>query len=371
MAELWIGAHPLAPSLVRAGDARVPLDRLVERDPEGVLGLSAARAFQGRLPFLFKVLAARVPLSIQVHPDADQAREGFEREDRAGLAPDDPTRSYRDPFHKPELLCALTRFHALKGFRPVEEILPLLQGFVPEGLAGGIRDLRDRPHSEGLRAVVGRVLGMEEEQRRGVIQEALGAAGTTGEEGDRVRSWMRRLAREFPGDAGVLAPLLMNLVTLEPGEALSIAPGELHAYLEGTGLEVMANSDNVIRGGLTPKPVDRDGLLRVARFLPEPVRPVGPEQAGQGLALYPSDAAEFSLGRIRAAPGRPFEGGENRGVEIHLCLRGEGAFLDARDGDAVRFSRGDALLVPARAPGYRVEGDALLFRASVPGCDCS
>lgn len=366
MAELWMGAHPLAPSLVRAGGARLPLDRVIEEDPEGTLGPFAARAFGGRLPFLFKVLGVRLPLSIQVHPGVEPAREGFQRENAAGLALDDPGRFYRDASHKPELLCALTRFHALKGFRPVGEILPLLEGTAPGGLAGEIEALRERPDGRGLRALVARILGMDEDRRKRVIREALREGGETGEE-EGPLVWVRRLAADFPGDAGVLAPLLMNLVTLEPGEALEIAPGELHAYLRGTGLELMANSDNVIRGGLTLKAVDRDELLRVGSFHPEAARPLRPVRVGSGLAVYPSEAAEFQLGRVRVAPGRDFEAPGERCVEIHLCLQGEGAFLCGSGGGSVGFSRGDALLVPAGAPAYRVRGDGLLYRATIPG----
>jgi len=365
MAELWMGAHPSAPSLVGTGASWVPLDRVVEEDPEGILGPDAARGFRGKLPFLFKILAAREPLSIQVHPGAEQARTGFRRENEKGLALDDPARSYRDASHKPELLCALTRFHALKGFRPIDEILTLLGEIVPEGLAGEIRALRDRPGEEGLRAFVGAILGLNRERRRGVIREALERT-RPGDDGEGPRTWVGRLATAFPEDAGVLGPVLMNLVTLEPGEALSVAPAELHAYLGGTGIEIMANSDNVVRGGLTTKAVDRAELLRVASFRSGTVQILRPEEGTPGLSLYPTDAAEFQLGRIQVRPERDFEGSGERGVEIHLCLEGEGAFLRGVGEGAVPFSRGGSLLVPAGVPGYRIRGDAVLYRAAIP-----
>ena len=365
MAELWMGAHPSAPSLVGTGASWTPLDRVVEEDPEGILGPAAARDFRGKLPFLFKILAAREPLSIQVHPGAEQARAGYQRENEKGLALDDPARSYRDACHKPELLCALTRFHALEGFRPIDEILTLLGEIVPEGLAGEIRALRDRPDEEGLRTFVGRVLALEGEGRSRVIREALRRT-RSGDDGEGPRSWIGRLTAAFPEDAGVLAPVFMNLVTLEPGEALGIAPGELHAYLEGTGIELMANSDNVVRGGLTPKTVDREELLRVASFHPGTVQPLRPEEDTPGLSVYPADAAEFQLGRIQVRPERGFEGGGERSVEIHLCLRGDGAFLLGDGEGTVRFSRGDSLLVPAGVSGYRIRGDAVLYRAAIP-----
>lgn len=163
---------------------------------------------------------------------------------------------------------------------------------------------------------------------------------------------------------GILAPALMNLVVLEPGEALWIEAGRMHAYLLGTGVEIMANSDNVVRGGLTEKHVDPAELLRIVSFESGAVRPVPAQGGSQGLCLYPVGASEFLLGRIRITPSLPFRAGPRRGVEIHLCVEGSGSFL-IQDQE-VRFSRGASLLVPDAARGYRIEGEAVLYRASVP-----
>ncbi len=365
MAELWMGAHASAPSRVQIGkEAWMPLDELIAGDPEAVLGSSVARIFSGRLPFLFKVLAVRTPLSIQVHPNAEQAEQGFRRENSAGLAPDDSGRSYRDASHKPELLCALTPFHALEGFRPVEDMLRLLDRIAPTTLAGEIRILQERPDAAGLRAFMERLLRLDEKRQGRVRKEVL--SRTQDRRGDAAGplEWIARLAKEFSGDMGILAPALMNLVVLEPGEALWIEAGRMHAYLLGTGVEIMANSDNVVRGGLTEKHVDPAELLRIVSFESGAVRPVPAQGGSQGLCLYPVGASEFLLGRIRITPSLPFRAGPRRGVEIHLCVEGSGSFL-IQDQE-VRFSRGASLLVPDAARGYRIEGEAVLYRASVP-----
>ncbi len=368
MAELWMGAHPLDPSLVRLGPGeRIPLERFIARDPEGVLGPPAARAFGGRLPFLFKVLAVRAPLSIQVHPDRTQAEEGFRRENASGLPPDHPARSYRDDAHKPELVCALTPFHALKGFRAAKAVLRLLRRAVPDSLAGEIRGLEERSDATGLREFMARILTLDPTTRERLTREALGRTqGKSAETGDPL-GWIRRLAGDFPGDMGLLAPALMNLTVLSPGESLWIEAGVMHAYLSGTAAEIMANSDNVVRGGLTGKHVDVEELLRIARFRSEDARPMRPLAHGPGLLLHPADASEFLLARIRVSPERPFEAGPDRSVEIHLCLEGSGTFRAGPEGVAVEFARGDTLLVPASVSGYGIRGEAVLYRASVPG----
>src|SRR6266540_2262539 len=249
-AELWIGAHPQAPSRLAAvpgplGRDGVPggprtLDALIRSAPEAMLGPEAVRRWAGELPLLMKMIAAAEPLSIQCHPNREQALAGFAREDAEGLPRDAPQRNYRDPNHKPELVVALTRFVGLKGFRPVEEIARGLGSLeVPE------------------------------------LRAAAGAARRRGD--DAAFSWMERLHAKYPGDIGVFAPLLLNLFELAPEDGLFLSAGELHAYLEGTAIEVMASSDNVLRGGLTPKHVDVPELLAVGAFRPSPpvvLRPV-------------------------------------------------------------------------------------------------
>ena len=364
MAELWMGAHPSAPSHALVHGAWVPLDRLIEEDPEGILGPAVAAAFDGRLPFLFKVLAAGRPLSIQVHPDEIRAREGFERESLAGLDPNHPNRCYRDPFPKPELLCALTPLHALKGVRPVEEMIEMLRRVVPRSLSEEIRTLEARPDEAGVRQLWTGLLGLDSERRSRITQEAL--ASTLDARPGTALAWIGRLAGHYPGDMGLLSPAVLNHLILSPGEAFFVRPGEIHAYLGGAGLELMGNSDNVIRGGLTPKHVDTDELMRVADFSPSKAVLSDAEDLSAAELVYPAPAGEFLLSRITVGPGLDWVGEERAGVEIVLCLKGRADVYDDVLGETVTLPKGQAVLVPASVEKYRIQGEASLARTTVP-----
>lgn len=364
-AEIWMGAHPKAPSEVDTDRGWQPLDRVIAEDPQAILGAATAAAFQRRLPFLFKVLAAAEPLSVQAHPDAALAREGFERENRLGLAPDAAERNYRDPNHKPECLCALTPFWAMCGFRPAGDILDLLRRVCPEGLGPEIELLAADPSSAGLQRLFAGLLGLDAGRRRRVIAEALARAG---DDADEVPAWIQRLARYYPEDAGILSPALMNIVRLDPGQALFLPAGVPHSYLEGTGVEIMANSDNVVRGGLTPKHIDVPELLKVLQFEPLLPRPVATERPAPFETGYVIPVNEFALSVVRLKAGETFRCGERGSVEILLCVNGKTCLVEADPaGRSLAFGRGESVLVPAGAPDYRLEGPADVYRARVPG----
>ncbi len=363
MAELWLGAHPKAPSRVAVDGRWVSLLELIEERPGEVLGEAVAARFGRQLPYLFKVLAAAQPLSIQAHPDLQQAREGFARENRLGIALDDPRRNYRDANHKPELICALTDFWALKGFRPVPEILENLSPLDDPRLLPQLADLRAAPDAEGLKRFFGELMTLAENRRERVVAAAVAHARRRPAD-DAVGTWVRRLAGAYPGDIGVLAPLFMNLVCLAPGEAMFLEAGQLHAYLSGSGIELMANSDNVLRGGLTPKHIDVPELLRVLRFTTGPARILHPEPDGPCEAAYRQPAPEFALSVITLQKDRPLAR-PGRGVEILLCLRGTAEVRDDRGGRLV-LSRGQSLLVPAAVGGLTLSGEAVLYSAHLP-----
>jgi mannose-6-phosphate isomerase len=364
-AELWMGAHPKAPSMVATDDGWIRLDDVIRRSPDDILGPQVSRAFERSLPFLFKVLAAAAPLSIQAHPDRHHAREGFERENRGGLAFDAPERNYRDPHPKPECLCALTPFWAMCGFRPPETILEHLRMFCRRDLKEEIFAFARQCNADGLKQLIGTLLSLDPERRRKAVDEALSctAAGRQ----DETLAWIPILARHYPGDIGALAPAWMNVLRLEPGQALFLPEGVLHSYLEGTGIEIMANSDNVIRGGLTSKHIDLSELLKVVDFGSHAAERVCTEKRGATETVYLTPAPEFALSAIDLKSGDCFQSGSERNVEILLCIDGKAVLQElAPGGRRLPIDRGTSVLVPAAAPAYRLTGPATLYRATVP-----
>lgn len=359
-AELWMGAHPKAPSRVLT-DPPVPLTELIDRDPAPILGRSALDRFGPRLPFLFKVLSAARALSIQAHPNREQAREGYRREDEAAIPLDAPERNYRDENHKPELLCALGDFWGLRGFLPPQEARENLLGLGVPALASLAESLESG--AAGLRTLLAELLEMTPEEAERVVAAA--AAACSGREGERYR-WVERLAVQYPADVGVLSPLFLNLVHLAPGEAMYQEAGELHAYLEGTGIELMANSDNVLRGGLTAKHVDVPELLRVLTFEVSSPELLLPRSRGAGVAVFETPTSEFRLSRITLAGGGS-DSGVDRSIELLLCVGGGGSvsWSGAAAGE-LELRRGDSFLVPASVPAYRLTGELDLFRADLP-----
>lgn len=359
-AELWFGAHPEGPSTLPA-DSTDLLER-ISVDPRGELGDAAP---EGRLPFLLKLLAADQALSLQAHPTKAQAEEGYARENAAGLPTGSPVRNYRDDNHKPELLVALTRFEALAGFRPVERTRELLDALgVPELdrytelLKGAAGD------SEGLRALVTTWISLPAHSRVELIDAVVAACTGLLQRDAGSEDWMAGpagaavdLAGQYPGDAGVLVSLLLNHVVLEPGEALFLSAGNLHAYLRGTGVEVMANSDNVLRGGLTTKHVDVPELMKVVDFTPTP----DPVQLADGDGVFSAPVPEFRLRSVD--DGRTVE---VEGPAIVLDVRG-GVEVTGPDQTDLRLAPGQAAWVPASASGVCARGDGHFFVATVGG----
>jgi mannose-6-phosphate isomerase class I len=273
-AELWAGAHPDLPATALVEGTPVPLDRLVSEATEQALGRDTATRFDGELPFLLKILAAAKPLSIQAHPDQRQALAGFERENREHVPLNAAERSYHDPHHKPELLVALTDFYSLRGFKPLDDIARTLVE-IPE-LAPLARVFRAQ--GEALAPLYASIMHLGQSQVNALLSPLLERL----EKEDRKRRftpehpyyWLLRADREYsrPGhrDHGLFSLLLLNLVHLRPGQAIYLPAGELHAYLRGVGIELMANSNNVLRGGLTHKFVDVDELLQTLSFRAAP-----------------------------------------------------------------------------------------------------
>ncbi|MEN2739374.1 mannose-6-phosphate isomerase, class I [Microbacterium sp. X-17] len=331
-AELWLGAHPGSPACIL--------------DPEeagGAADLAHWSETAGKLPYLLKVLAAAGPLSLQAHPSSAQARAGFERENAEGLAPDSPERNYKDPFHKPEMIFALSDpFDALCGFREPAESRAAL-----ERLAGGDPAVAafaaslDGDPQQALRRATEWLLGGAPEVAA-VVDAVVEAASTAeGVDADTVRM----LADAFPGDPGIVLALLLNRVALRPGDALYLPAGNIHAYLRGLGVELMAASDNVLRGGLTPKRIDVPELVSILDFAPFAVTPMVRERPAPGVEEFVPDVPDFRLARVEIGGEVPSATVELPGTAIALCTAGDVELRGATG--LLRLSRGEAAVVTA------------------------
>lgn len=342
-AELWFGDHPGSPAATADGRT---LDRWFDDERGGE-----------RLPFLLKLLAAASPLSIQIHPSIDQAREGFAREERAGIPRDAGERTYRDDNHKPELIVALSpAFTALAGLRDADATRRLLSEIGPaaNGLAEKMTDAA---------SAVAWVLSADAaDDVRGIIAAARSA--TSSEFADEV-ALVARLDDQYPGDPGIVVAMLMNLVTLRAGEGLFLPAGVLHAYLEGLGVEIMAASDNVLRGGLTPKHIDVEQLVAVLDARSGAVPIVQPQSAGAGAEAYPVPVDDFALTAAHPRPEATVSL-DIAGTSIALATRGAVEVSGAASGTAVRLAPGEAVLVTPDERSVVVSGDGELFLAS-PG----
>ncbi|RJP45711.1 MAG: mannose-6-phosphate isomerase, class I [Desulfobacteraceae bacterium] len=375
-AELWMGTHPKAPSQIKIDGKWMGLDALIRQFPDEILGPPTAAKFNGALPFLFKILAAQHPLSIQAHPDKTRAAAGFVRETASGIALDDPARNYRDPSHKPECICALTPFTALKSFRDTDDITGILKRLCPDGIASLIPDApagdlkglgykHEKPAAPFIRHLYVSLLCLPPDQKKRIIAETLENARLDAAK-DPVCAWILRLYQYYPEDIGILGPALMNLVTLTPGQALFLESGELHAYLYGMGIEIMANSDNVLRAGLTVKHVDTEELLDAARFDPCPVEILAPQTVAPHESRYLVHAEEFVLSKIALKHKTVYAAPEDRSVEILLCTGGTARLTHPELADEMILKPGDSVIIPAQADPYHLSGKASIYKAGAP-----
>ncbi|OBA83160.1 mannose-6-phosphate isomerase, class I [Mycobacterium sp. 1164966.3] len=373
-AELWFGAHPGDPAWLETADGEVSLLQALVADPEGQLGSASRARFGDVLPFLVKVLAADEPLSLQAHPSAEQAVEGYLREERLGIPVSAPTRNYRDTSHKPELLVALQPFEALAGFRQASRTTDLLRALAVSDLDPYIELLNDQSDADGLRALFTTWITAPQPDIDVLVPAVLDGAihyvssGAT--EFEAEAKTVLELGERYPGDAGVLAALLLNRIDLAPGEAIFLSAGNLHTYLRGFALEVMANSDNVLRGGLTPKHVDVPELLRVLDFAPTAEAELRAPIHRDGLSLvYDTPTDEFAVSLLVLE-------GENLGHEVDASSRHEGPqILLCTEGSATVYGKSDALTLDRGMAAWVAADDgpirllanqpAKLFRATV------
>ncbi len=373
-AELWMGTHPDLPSKIEVKGRPVALNDFVTASAEEVLGPACTREFGGQLPYLFKVLSAAAPLSIQTHPSKERAREGFTREDAAGISHSAGHRNYRDTNHKPELIAALTEFYGLKGFRPLEEIAQVLTD-IPE-----FRSLWPdfEPTTAGLKSLYEKIMNLSQDRVDALLDPIIGRLT----DADRKRTftradteyWILRADREYAKeghrDRGIFSMYLLNLVNLEPGEAMYLPAGMLHAYLEGSGMEIMANSNNVIRGGFTSKHVDVPELLNNVIFEgsePEILQPA--RLPGSREWVFKTPAREFELRRIEVTEEQPHQNGADHSADILILVdvNTDARVMVASGEQNLDLRKGGAFLAPYGV-AYTISTNraAVLYKATVP-----
>ncbi|AHK21292.1 mannose-6-phosphate isomerase [Yersinia similis] len=354
MAELWMGAHPKSSSQVLDANGQWhSLRDVIDQDPNNTLGSDIFKRF-GELPFLFKVLCAAQPLSIQVHPSKAAAEVGFAKENQAGIPLDAAERNYKDANHKPELVYALTPFQAMNGFRTLEDIQTLLQPLsaAHPDIAAFLR----QPDTEHLASLFASLLSMSGETKiraLGILKAALNSQ--LGEPWDTIRS----ISCFYPDDSGLFSPLLLNVVTLQPGEAMFLYAETPHAYLNGVALEVMANSDNVLRAGLTPKFIDIPELISNLQFIPKPANTLltTPQQQGNELIFpIPVEDFAFSLHTLVAKPQVLAQ----HSAAIIFCV--EGCAVLKKQEQEITLQPGESCFISAKESPVTVQGVGAIAR---------
>lgn len=353
MAELWMGAHPKSPSTVEVNGEARSLREVIDADKVATLGNAVAERF-GELPFLFKVLCADQPLSIQVHPSKAAAEEGFARENAAGIPLSAAERNYKDANHKPELVYALTPFQAMNGFRELHEIVSLLEPVA--GAHPQIAHFLENADEANLAKLFATLLSLQDEAKSraiGVLKSALNAR--EGEPWQTIKS----IAIDYPDDSGLFSPLLLNVITLQPGEAMFLFAETPHAYLKGVALEVMANSDNVLRAGLTPKFIDIPELLANLKFQAKPAATLltQPQRDGETLNFpIPVEDFAFAIHGLSAAP----QALAQNSAALLFCIEGQAVI--EKSGQQLVLKPGESCFVAANESPVNAAGTGRLAR---------
>ncbi len=353
MAELWMGAHPKSPSFIDVEGHKQSLRAVIDADKDAILSKAVAARF-GELPFLFKVLCADQPLSIQVHPSKAAAEVGFAKENAAGIPLDAPNRNYKDANHKPELVFALTPFKAINGFRELHEIISLLQPVA--GAHPAIAHFLQNPQMSGLEALFTALLSMEGEEKSLALDEL--KSEIPRQQGEPWAT-ISLIETFYPDDSGLFSPLLLNVIELQPGEAMFLFAETPHAYLQGVALEVMANSDNVLRAGLTPKYIDIPELMANLKFDAKPYANLLTQPVQQGDTLnfpVPVDDFAFSLHQLSAQPTVVHQ----QSAAILFCVDGQ-AVISHND-QQLTLKPGESCFVPATDAPVTLAGNGRVAR---------
>ena len=365
-AELWMGAHPNGCSKIVNNGSSQLLSEWIEASPEQVLGRYTCDKF-GELPYLMKVLSADKPLSIQVHPKKSKAVEGFERENQAGIPLSAPERNYKDPNHKPELVYALTNYKAMNGFRVISEIIELFEQSGCSVFRPHVQALKACQTPAQLAVFFRTVIALDGDEKLKAIAQLMDNIEQKGkgEVGKEAFAMVAEFSKDYPDDVGLFAPLMLNVIELEAGEAMFLHAETPHAYVKGTGIEIMANSDNVLRAGLTPKHIDVDELLDNTRFesIPHQHLRLRPKTKGHR-QVYPIPVDDFKFEVLTLSDGSLQETGCQefvRSAEIIMCLEGE-MTLSAKDAE-ILLAKGESAIIADSAGSYRYSGYGKAVRA--------
>ncbi|MCG9561221.1 mannose-6-phosphate isomerase, class I [Vibrio chagasii] len=358
-AEIWMGAHPNGCSKV--GDTGESLSHMIDENKIDVLGGYTAARF-GELPFLFKVLAAETPLSIQVHPNKPKSELGFERENALGIPLNASNRNYKDPNHKPELVYALTFYKAMNGFRPIDDIIALFEEADIPSLAIELNILKANVDSDSLKSFFSAIMSLEGDRKASALNELYAAHARPAKTvmGREALQYSIEFKQYYPGDIGLFAPLMLNTVELAPGEAMFLFAETPHAYVQGTGLEIMANSDNVLRAGLTPKYIDVPELIDNTIF--EPIKPEDirlKPVLKEGKMSYPIPVDDFGFDILSATDESKSQ--YLRSAEILFCVEGEATVTS--EGRSVSLKPGESVFVSSNSSVYQYQGNGILARA--------
>jgi len=362
-AELWIGAHHKAPSLVKLTEnEKPPLDLLINTYPDMILGKKVANQYDNTLPFLFKILTAQKPLSIQTHPDLKTASKGFKDENASGGLIDD-NRNYKDTNHKPELIYALTEFNALYNFKAPENIIKSILNINSETLNQLIKYLDIKDQKEALQKFYSNLIYLNSSDKSLIVSEIIKLVNRASSNPEF--AIIKYLNQFYPEDFGILAPLYMNHIKLLPGDCMFIKSGEIHSYLNGSGIEIMANSDNVIRGGLTNKHIDYNELIKVLNFnfnLPnevnvelsdnERIKTIQPQVNEFGMSILKLTNSQYQF--------------KPSSAEMWFCLQGNPVVCDLSTEGKVVLKQGEALLIPASLNSVNLEGMGEIIRVFIP-----
>jgi len=361
VAEMWIGAHPADSSILSEVEGQPSLREYILNHPLEALG-KASDLYKGELPFLLKVLAAEKPLSIQVHPSEEKAKKGFFRENKLGIPLDSPSRNYRDPHPKPELLCALTEFNALCGFREPDQILANFSSANLTELFPSLSNLAQNQDESALKNFTQEVLNLSGKKLDQAIRILEHSCYLNNNLPEEIVSAYQLIRKHFNKDAGLLSPLYLNVFTLQPGEALFLKPGVLHSYLYGAGIEIMANSDNVLRAGLTTKHIDIAEVLNTLEYKPYTQKIILPKNRDDIYFIYSVPVKEFELQSLHIKPGKKLTLQLHNMPGILLCSQGEVIISEHKK----VLSPGKAAFITSDISDLTLSGQGIIWLATVP-----